>query len=85
MQVEDTLFVGGEYGLAGSVWTSDGDRGMDVARCVRAGTFGVNQYTLDFACPFGGFKASGLGREMGREGLDHYIELKTIAPQGAST
>jgi aldehyde dehydrogenase (NAD+) len=74
-----------EYGLAGSVWTSDGDRGLDVARRVRAGTFGVNQYTLDFACPFGGYKASGLGREMGREGLDHYIELKTIAPQGAGT
>ncbi len=47
-----------EYGLAGSVWTGDADRvGMDVARRVRTGTFGVNQYTMDFVAPFGGFKA----------------------------
>ena len=72
-----------EYGLAGSVWTGDIERGMDIARRVRTGTYGVNQYTMDFVAPFGGFKSSGLGREFGKEGLDHYIELKTIVPPGA--
>jgi aldehyde dehydrogenase (NAD+) len=70
-----------EFGLAGSVWTGDNDLGMDVARRVRTGTYGINQYTMDFVAPFGGFKASGIGREFGKEGLEHYIELKTIAPK----
>lgn len=69
-----------EFGLAGSVWTGDAAAGMDVARRVRTGTYGVNQYTMDFVAPFGGFKASGIGREFGREGLEHYLELKTIIP-----
>jgi aldehyde dehydrogenase (NAD+) len=69
-----------EFGLAGSVWTGDREAGLDVARRVRTGTYGVNQYTMDFVAPFGGFKASGIGREFGREGLDHYLELKTIVP-----
>jgi aldehyde dehydrogenase (NAD+) len=68
-----------EFGLAGSVWTGDVDQGMDIARRVRTGTYGVNQYTMDFVAPFGGFKASGIGREFGREGLEHYLELKSIA------
>ena len=73
-----------EYGLAGSVWTTDMGKGMDIARRVRAGTFGVNQYTMDFIAPFGGYKASGIGREFGREGLEEYLELKSIvAPPGA--
>jgi aldehyde dehydrogenase (NAD+) len=69
-----------EYGLAGSVWTGDPEAGLNIARRVRTGTYGVNQYTMDFVAPFGGFKASGLGREFGREGLEHYLELKSIAP-----
>ncbi len=69
-----------EFGLAGSVWTADSAAGMDVARRVRTGTYGVNQYTMDFVAPFGGFKASGIGREFGAEGLKHYLELKTIIP-----
>jgi aldehyde dehydrogenase (NAD+) len=73
-----------EYGLAGSVWTSDGDTGMKIARRVRAGTFGVNQYTMDFVAPFGGYKASGIGREFGKEGLEHYLELKSIVPMGST-
>ena len=73
-----------EYGLAGSVWTADMGKGMDIARRVRAGTFGVNQYTMDFIAPFGGYKASGIGREFGREGLEEYLELKSIvAPPGS--
>jgi betaine-aldehyde dehydrogenase len=71
-----------EYGLAGSVWTGDIDTGMKVARRVRTGTYGINQYTMDFVAPFGGFKGSGIGREFGKEGLEHYIELKSIVPPG---
>ncbi|HUI48989.1 MAG TPA: aldehyde dehydrogenase [Acidimicrobiia bacterium] len=71
-----------EYGLAGSVWTADVDQGMDIARRVRTGTYAVNQYTMDFMAPFGGYKASGVGREFGREGLEHYVELKAIIPPG---
>ncbi|MET0984547.1 MAG: aldehyde dehydrogenase [Steroidobacteraceae bacterium] len=67
-----------EYGLGGAVFTQDQARGMKIARAVRTGTIGVNQYTLDFCAPFGGFKASGLGREMGVEGLRSYQEPKSI-------
>jgi aldehyde dehydrogenase (NAD+) len=69
-----------DYGLAGSVWTADAEQGLEVARRVRTGTYGVNRYGMDFIAPFGGFKASGLGREFGREGLEHYLELKSILP-----
>ncbi len=70
-----------EFGLAGSVWTGDpGGAGMDVARRVRTGTYGINQYSMDFVAPFGGFKASGIGREFGKEGLEHYLEVKSIVP-----
>jgi aldehyde dehydrogenase (NAD+) len=69
-----------DYGLAGSVWTADPEAGLEIAKRVRAGTYGVNQYTMDFVAPFGGYKGSGLGREFGREGLAHYVELKSIVP-----
>jgi betaine-aldehyde dehydrogenase len=70
-----------EFGLGGSVWTGDpAGAGMDIARRVRTGTFGINQYTMDFVAPFGGFKASGVGREFGTEGLEHYLEAKSIIP-----
>jgi acyl-CoA reductase-like NAD-dependent aldehyde dehydrogenase len=69
-----------DYGLAGSVWTDDADRGMSVAERIRTGTFGVNQgYTMDPFAPFGGVKASGYGRELGREGIDGYTDTKSIA------
>jgi acyl-CoA reductase-like NAD-dependent aldehyde dehydrogenase len=69
-----------EYGLSGSVWTADGARGLAIARRVRSGSFGVNQpYSMDPAAPFGGVKASGIGRELGREGLEAYVELKAIS------
>jgi len=69
-----------DYGLSGSVWTAATDRGLDVAGRIRTGSFGVNQpYSMDPAAPFGGVKASGIGREMGREGLDGYLELKSIS------
>jgi aldehyde dehydrogenase (NAD+) len=66
------------YGLAGSVWTADPERGLEVARSVRTGTFGLNGYAPDPLAPFGGFKQSGVGREWGRAGLDEYVEMKAI-------
>lgn len=69
-----------DFGLAGSVWTADTDRGVSVAERVQTGTFGVNQgYTMDPFAPFGGVKDSGYGRELGREGLEGYLETKSIA------
>ncbi len=67
-----------DYGLAGTVWTADPEAGLEVARGVRTGTYGINTYTMDFAAPFGGFKASGLGREFGPEGLAQLTELKSV-------
>ncbi len=67
-----------EYGLAGSVWTADEAAGREVAKRVRTGTYGVNKYAMDFNAPFGGFKSSGVGREFGPEGIDEYVEFKTI-------
>ena len=69
-----------DYGLSGSVWTADTDRGLAVAARVRTGTFGVNQpYSMDPAAPFGGVKASGFGHELGREGLDEFLDTKAIS------
>lgn len=80
--VDDAVRIANDsdYGLAGTVWTADQEAGLDVARRVRAGTYGVNTYTMDFAAPFGGFKDSGIGREFGPEGLAQYTELKAIYP-----
>ena len=82
--VDDAVRIANDsdYGLAGTVWTGDQAAGLDVARRVRTGTYGVNTYTMDFAAPFGGFKASGLGREFGPEGLSQYTELKSIYLEG---
>jgi betaine-aldehyde dehydrogenase len=71
-----------DYGLAGTVWTADVDHGIDIARQVRTGTYGVNGYLMDISSPFGGYKASGIGREFGPEGLSGYLEHKSIALPG---
>ncbi|MER6831251.1 aldehyde dehydrogenase [Streptosporangium sp. NPDC000563] len=71
-----------DYGLAGTVWTADTERGMDIARQVRTGTYGVNLFMIENSSPFGGFKGSGLGRELGPEGLSAYLEYKSIARLG---
>lgn len=69
-----------DYGLAGSVWTADTDRALSIAARVRSGTLGINQgYTMDPFAPFGGVKGSGYGRELGPEGIDSYLEMKSIA------
>ncbi|MFY1676704.1 aldehyde dehydrogenase [Streptomyces sp. WMMC905] len=67
-----------EYGLSGSVWTADVERGVEVARRVRTGTYSVNTFGLDVFGPFGGYKNSGLGREFGPEGYGEYLEHKMI-------
>jgi len=84
--VDDAVRIANDsdFGLAGSVWTADIEQGMDIARRVRTGTYGINQYTMDFVAPFGGYKGSGIGREFGREGLEHYLELKSIVPPAGS-
>jgi betaine-aldehyde dehydrogenase len=67
-----------DYGLSGSVWTRDVAHGLDVARRVRTGTYTVNGFAMEFSAPFGGYKCSGIGRELGPEGLDAYFEKKSI-------
>jgi acyl-CoA reductase-like NAD-dependent aldehyde dehydrogenase len=67
------------YGLSGSVWTRDGARALRVARAVETGTLSVNSNTsVRVPTPFGGFKQSGLGRELGRNGLDGYSDVKNV-------
>ncbi|WP_086561141.1 aldehyde dehydrogenase [Streptomyces africanus] len=67
-----------DYGLSGSVWTADVERGIEIARQVRTGTYSVNTFSLDMLGPFGGYKNSGLGREFGPEGYGEYLEHKMI-------
>ncbi|MEU1520328.1 aldehyde dehydrogenase [Streptomyces sp. NPDC005811] len=67
-----------DFGLGGTVWTSDPERGAAVAHRVRTGTIGVNRYVPDPAAPFGGFKDSGIGRELGPEGLLAYQQYQTV-------
>jgi aldehyde dehydrogenase (NAD+) len=67
------------YGLSGSVWTADRDHGLAVARRVRTGMVSVNGAPQAWGTPFGGYKQSGVGREMGPEGLRSFQELKSVA------
>ncbi len=67
-----------EYGLGGSVWSSDIERAADLAGRVKSGTVGVNHYTNDPVAPFGGIKSSGMGRELGPEGLYAFQHLHTV-------
>jgi aldehyde dehydrogenase (NAD+) len=66
------------YGLNASVFTNDVDRARDVARQLRSGTVGHNDFRTDFRIAFGGFKQSGIGREGGTEGLIPFLETKTV-------
>ncbi|OBJ38369.1 aldehyde dehydrogenase [Mycobacterium colombiense] len=73
-----TIANDSEFGLAGTVWTSDLERGLSLAAKMYTGSVGVNHYALDVVGPFGGMKASGLGRELGPEGLAAYLSLKSV-------
>ena len=79
--VEEGIAQGNEtfYGLAAAVWTRDVAKALRAARALRAGTVWVNAYNLyDAALPFGGFKESGFGRELGAAGMDQYTEVKSV-------
>jgi len=67
------------YGLSGSIWTTDGARAMRMARAVQSGALSINSNTsVRVTTPFGGFKQSGVGRELGPHALEHYSELKNV-------
>jgi acyl-CoA reductase-like NAD-dependent aldehyde dehydrogenase len=67
------------YGLSGSIWTRDGARALRVARAIDTGTISINSNTsVRVNTPFGGFKQSGLGRELGPHALEYYTELKNV-------
>jgi acyl-CoA reductase-like NAD-dependent aldehyde dehydrogenase len=73
------------YGLSGSVWTRDGAKAIRTARALETGVISINSNTsVRVATPFGGFKQSGYGRELGPDALDHYSEVKNVyyATQG---
>jgi len=78
--VEDAVAIANDstYGLSGSVWSTDQGAALDMARRIRTGTMGINGMGMDFGGPFGGYKCSGLGRELGPEGLQGYLEYKNI-------
>ena len=66
------------YGLAGAVWSADPARATRVARGMKAGQVDINGARFNLDAPFGGYKQSGLGRELGRYGLDEFFEIKSI-------
>ena len=71
------------FGLAGSVWTPDEDRGTALASRIRTGTIGVNYYRVDCGAPFGGMKDSGIGREYGSEAMENYLEYQSVYASAA--
>jgi aldehyde dehydrogenase (NAD+) len=66
------------YGLGGAVFSRDEDRARAIARRIETGTIGINGYRPDLAAPFGGYRASGLGREHGPEALSNYLKIKAV-------
>ena len=67
------------YGLSGSIWTGSGARALRVARALETGTISINSNTsVRVSTPFGGFKQSGVGRELGPDALEHYTEVKNV-------
>ena len=79
--VDDAVSIANDspYGLSGSVWSTDGAAAADIARRMDTGTVTVNHFGMAFGAPFGGYKDSGLGRELGPEGVDAYLQKKSIS------
>jgi betaine-aldehyde dehydrogenase len=77
---EDAVRIANDsvYGLAGSVWTTDNKKAVEIASRIRTGTYAVNMYAFDPGAPFGGYKNSGIGRENGPEGISAYVEHKSV-------
>jgi betaine-aldehyde dehydrogenase len=77
---EDAIRIANDsdYGLAGSVFTTNYPRAIEVAKKIRTGTYAVNMYAFDPGAPFGGYKNSGIGRENGPEGIEQYVEHKSV-------
>ena len=68
-----------EYGLSGSIWTRDIGRGIRVARGIETGNLSVNSHSsVRYWTPFGGYKKSGLGRELGPDAVDAFTETKNV-------
>jgi len=67
-----------EYGLSGGVWSGDEERAMRVARALRTGQVSINGGAFNISAPFGGYKLSGNGRELGIHGLEEFLEIKAI-------
>ena len=84
--VNDAVAIANDsaYGLSGSVWSADRDRATTIANRMQTGTVSVNGFMIEFCAPFGGYKDSGLGRELGPEGLAAYLQPKTVMYPGAS-
>ena len=77
---EDAVRIANDsvYGLAGGVWSSDPEHAKRVARRIRTGQVEINGATFNPLAPFGGYKQSGHGRELGRHGLEEFLETKAI-------
>lgn len=77
---EDAIAIANDsvYGLAGSVWTTDVPKGIKISQQIRTGTYGINWYAFDPGSPFGGYKNSGIGRENGPEGVEHFTQQKSV-------
>jgi aldehyde dehydrogenase (NAD+) len=78
--VDDAVRIANDspYGLSGSVW-GGADEATEIAKKVRTGTININHFGMAFNAPFGGYKNSGLGRELGPEGVDAFMEKKTLS------
>ena len=67
-----------EYGLSGGVWSGNEERAMRVAKMLRTGQVSINGGAFNVTAPFGGYKQSGLGRELGVHGMEEFLEIKSI-------